>query len=43
MKANSRTRKFRVPGSAGYDKANADVWFTSAEAAEAAGFSQAQR
>ena len=43
VKANSRSRKYRAPGSTGYDKANADVWFTSAEAAEAAGFTQAQR
>ncbi|MGC4152893.1 MAG: hypothetical protein QM628_07405 [Propionicimonas sp.] len=43
VKANSRSRKYRVPGSAGYDKANADLWFASAEAAEAAGFTQAQR
>ncbi|MDQ7991309.1 MAG: hypothetical protein REI45_01375, partial [Propionicimonas sp.] len=43
VKANSRTRKFRVPGSSGYERATADVWFTSAEAAQAAGFAQAQR
>ncbi len=43
VKANSRTRKYRVPGSAGYDKAAADVWFASADVAEAAGFTQAQR
>jgi len=43
VKANSRTRKYRVPGSTGYDRANADVWFASAELAEAAGFVQAQR
>ena len=43
VKANSRSHKYRAPGSAGYDKANADVWFASVEAAEAAGFTQAQR
>ncbi|MCW5952220.1 MAG: DUF5324 family protein [Propionibacteriaceae bacterium] len=43
VKANSRSRKYRVPGSAGYDGANADVWFASSEAAEAAGFTQAKR
>ena len=43
VKANSRSRKYREPGAAGYDRANADVWFSSAEAAEAAGFSRAQR
>lgn len=43
VKANSRSRKYRVPGSTGYDNANADVWFTSAEAAEAAGFTPAKR
>ena len=43
VKANSRTRKYRVPGSSGYERAAADVWFTSAEAAEAAGFVKAQR
>ena len=43
VKANTRTRKYRAPGTAGYDKAVADVWFTSAEAARSAGFVQAQR
>lgn len=43
VKANSRSRKYREPGSTGYDKANADVWFASAEAAEAAGFTPARR
>lgn len=43
VKANTRTRKYRVPGSSGYERATADVWFASAEAAEAAGFVQAQR
>ena len=43
VKANSRSRKYRVPGGAGYDAANADVWFTSSEVAEAAGFTQAKR
>ncbi|MGC3953994.1 MAG: hypothetical protein QM804_07050 [Propionicimonas sp.] len=43
VKANSRTRKFRVPGGTGYDKATGDVWFTSAEVAQAAGFTEAQR
>ncbi len=43
VKANSRSRKYRVPGNTGYANATADVWFTSAEAAEAAGFTQARR
>lgn len=43
VKANSRTRKYRLPGSAGYERAHGDVWFASAEVAEAAGFTQAQR
>lgn len=43
VKANSRSRKYRVPGGAGYDGANADVWFSSTAAAEAAGFTQAKR
>ncbi len=43
VKANTRTRKYRAPGSAGYERAVADVWFTSADAAQAAGFVKAQR
>ncbi len=32
-----------MPGSAGYDRTIADIWFTTEEAAEQAGFTKAQR
>lgn len=43
IKGNDRSKRFHVPGSAGYDRTIADVWFTTEEAAEAAGFTKAQR
>ncbi len=43
IKGNERSRKYHVPGSGGYERTNADVWFVSEEAAEAAGFTKAQR
>lgn len=43
IKGNERSKKFHVPGGNGYDRTIAEVWFASEEAAEAAGFSKAQR
>jgi hypothetical protein len=43
IKGNDRSKKFHVPGSAGYERTIADVWFTTEAAAEAAGFTKAQR
>lgn len=43
IKGNERSMKYHVPGTGGYDRTIAEVWFTSEEAAEAAGFSKAQR
>lgn len=43
IKGNERSKKYHVPGSAGYERTNAEVWFISEEAAELAGFTKAQR
>lgn len=43
IKGNDRSKKYHVPGSASYERTSAEVWFASAEAAEAAGFTKAQR
>lgn len=43
IKGNERSRKYHVPDSGGYARTIADVWFNSEEAAQAAGFSKAQR
>ena len=43
IKGNERSRKYHVPESAGYGRTIADVWFNSEEAAQAAGFTKAQR
>jgi hypothetical protein len=43
IKGNDRSMKYHLPESGGYDRTNADVWFNSEEAAQAAGFSRAQR
>ena len=43
IKGNERSKKYHVPGGNGYDRTIAEVWFNSEEAAEAAGFSKAQR
>lgn len=43
IKGNERSMKFHVKGNAGYERTIADVWFNSEEAAEAAGFTKAQR
>lgn len=43
IKGNDRSMKYHVPGSAAYERTIAEVWFTSEEAAQAAGFVRAQR
>ncbi|QDP97642.1 hypothetical protein FOE78_18545 [Microlunatus elymi] len=43
IKGNERSMKYHVSDSTGYDRTNADVWFNSESAAQAAGFSKAQR
>lgn len=43
IKGNDRSKKYHVPGSGGYDRTIADVWFASEKDAEAAGFTKAQR
>ena len=35
--------KYHLPGASTYARTNADVWFASEEAAEAAGFVRSQR
>ncbi|WP_151526022.1 50S ribosomal protein L17, sunset domain variant [Serinicoccus kebangsaanensis] len=41
VKGNADSMKYHVPGSRWYDNTTAEVWFRSAEAAEAAGFEPA--
>ncbi len=43
IKGNERSMKYHVQGNGGYERTIADVWFSSEEAAEAAGFKKAQR
>lgn len=43
IKGNERSKKYHLPGSGGYERTIAEVWFNSEEAAEAAGFTKAQR
>ncbi len=43
IKGNERSMKYHTTESGGYDRTNADVWFVSEEAAQAAGFVRAQR
>lgn len=43
IKGNERSKKFHLAGSGGYERTIAEVWFNSEEAAEAAGFTKAQR
>lgn len=43
IKGNDRSMKYHVPGSGGYDRTIADVWFSTEEDAQAAGFTKAQR
>ena len=42
VQAYNDTRTFRVPGSAGYDSAEPDVWFYDEEAARRAGFNPSE-
>ena len=41
MKGNTNSMKYHVAGSQWYDSTEAEVWFRSGEAAEAAGFTPA--
>ena len=43
IKGNERSMKFHTPDSNSYDRTIAQVWFDSAEAAQRAGFTQAQK
>lgn len=43
IKGNERSKKYHLPGGNGYDRTIPEVWFASEEAAEAAGFTKAQR
>ena len=43
IKGNERSKKYHVEGTGGYERTIAEVWFNSEEAAEAAGFTKAQR
>lgn len=43
IKGNERSMKFHIPGSGGYSRTNADVWFKTVEEAESAGFTKASR
>ena len=43
IKGNDRSMKYHVPESGGYERTIADVWFSGEEAAQAAGFTRAQR
>jgi hypothetical protein len=43
IKGNDRSLKYHVPGMAAYDRTIAEVWFETEEAAQAAGFTRAQR
>src|SRR5690606_34559402 len=43
IKGNERSKKYHLPGSGGYERTIAEVWFSSEEAAESAGFTRAQR
>ncbi len=38
IKGNASSKLYHVPGSSFYNRTKAEVWFASAEAAEAAGF-----
>ena len=42
IKGNKTSKKFHAPSSPWYDRTNAEVWFRNAEAAEAAGFVNAE-
>lgn len=43
IKGNERSMKYHVPGTGGYERTIAEIWFTTEEAAQAAGFTKAQR
>ena len=43
IKGNERSMKYHVQGNGGYERTIADVWFSSEDAAEAAGFTRAKR
>ncbi|MDA8438483.1 MAG: DUF5324 family protein [Propionibacterium sp.] len=43
IKGNERSMKYHVPGSGGYERTMADVWFATEDAAQKAGFTRAQR
>jgi small subunit ribosomal protein S2 len=43
VKGNATSMKFHTPSSPWYDRTNAEVWFRTAEAAEAAGFVNAEK
>lgn len=43
IKANMRSKKYHLPGSASYDRTRTELWFRTAQAAEEAGFTQAMR
>jgi len=43
IKGNERSQKYHLPDAAGYARTSGDVWFSSEEAAQAAGFVRAQR
>lgn len=43
IKGNERSMKYHTPDSGGYDRTIAEVWFSSEEAAQQAGFTKAQR
>ncbi len=43
IKGNERSMKYHTPNSMGYERTNADVWFATEEAAQAAGFTRALR
>jgi small subunit ribosomal protein S2 len=42
IKGNKNSMKFHAPTSPWYSRTNAEVWFRTAEAAEAAGFANAE-
>ena len=43
IKGNERSMKYHLPGAGGYARTIAEVWFSSEEAAQEAGFTRAQR
>ena len=43
IKGNERSKKYHLPGTGGYERTIAEVWFNSEEAAQQAGFTKAQR